>query len=225
MSAKLDSNGARTWRTVVYAAQFFFGGWFVFHGLNHWVEFFPQPPGSASVSSQLISALIASGLFDWVKAVEVLAGIAILLNRFVPAAALASLPISFVIGYLNIAVESDANALFVFFGVIGMNLLIMVGHLDRILPMLTPGNHAPNLVGLQRLLPVSETNYADAMRAPGASLGEARPAPLGLAWHIAAIVLGIALPVYLTLSTLPEPGEPGAAVPPAAQLGGRQDRP
>lgn len=225
MPANSDSGAARSWRIAVYAAQFFFGGWFAFHGLNHWMEFFPQPPGAASVSSQLIRALIASGLFDWVKAVEVAAGIALLCNRFVPTAAVASLPISFVIGYLNIAVENDANALFVFFGVIGLNLLIMVGHFDRILPMLAPGNHAPNLAGLCRLLPISDANYSDAMRAPGGAFGEGRAAPLRLPLHLAGIALGIALPVYLTLSTLPEPGEAGSAQPPAVQSGNRQDRP
>lgn len=206
-----DGSSARIWALTVYSAQFFFGGWFLFHGLNHWMHFFPQPPGSASVSSQLISALIKSGLFDWVKAVEVVAGIALLANRFVPIAAIASFPISIVIGYLNIAVESDANALFVFFGVLGLNALIAAGHLDRILPLFAAGNIAPNLSGLRAALTFDQAAYAAAAtRGDGAFSGTGR-APLGLLAHLAGIVLGIALPVYLTISTLPEPGEPGAA--------------
>lgn len=204
-------SSARLWALAVYAAQFFFGGWFLFHGLNHWVHFFPQPPGSASVSSQLISALIKSGLFDWVKAVEVVVGIALLANRFVPLAAIAAFPISIVIGYLNIAVESDANALFVFFGVLGLNALIAAGHLDRILPIFAAGNIAPNLTGLREGLKFSTPAYAEAATSEGGAFSPKARAPLGLVAHLVAIFLGIALPVYLTLSTLPKPGEPGAA--------------
>lgn len=201
----------RLWATIVYAAQFFFGGWFLFHGLNHWAHFFPQPPGSASVSSQLISALIASGLFDWVKAVEVVAGMALLANRFVPLAAIASFPISIVIGYLNIAVESDANALFVFFGVMGLNAIIAAGHLDRILPLFAPGNIAPNTAGLRAAFTFDSAAWAQASHQGEGAFAPGARAPLRLLPHVAGILLGIGLPVYLTLSTLPEPGEPGAA--------------
>lgn len=207
------SSGERSWAMIVYCAQFFFGGWFVFHGLNHWVHFFPQPPGSASVSSELIRALIKSGLFDWVKAVEVVAGIALLLNRFVPLAAIASFPISIVIGYLNIAVESDANALFVFFGVLGLNALIIAGHLDRVLPILAAGNIPPSLAGIREGLTFNSANYAKAATAEGGAFSASRRPGLKPLAHLAGIVLGIALPVYLTLSTLPKQGEPGAAAP------------
>lgn len=211
------ASGGRAWELIVYSAQFFFGGWFVFHGLNHWMHFFPQPPGAASVSSDLIRALIASGLFDWVKAVEVAAGFALLFNRFVPLAAIASFPISIVIGYLNIAVEHDANSLFVFFGVLGLNLLILLGHLDRVLPLLATGNIAPSLAGMRNLLPVSDEAYANASRAEEGAFSPSPRKPLKAWLHLLGAVLGIALPVYLTLSTLPKPGEAGAALPEPAE--------
>ena len=201
----------RIFEWAVYAAQFFFGGWFLFHGLNHWVYFFPQPPGSASVSSQLISALIASGLFDWVKAVEVVVAIALLANRYVPLAAIAAFPISIVIGYLNISVEHDSNALFVFFGVLGLNALIAVGHLDRMLPMFASGNISPNMAGLRAGLTFTNAAYARAAELDEGAFSSHPRAPLGWLAHLIAIVLGIALPVYLTMSTLPKAGEAGAA--------------
>jgi hypothetical protein len=37
------AGGGRVFTVVVYAIQFFFGGWFLVHGLNHWLEFFPRP--------------------------------------------------------------------------------------------------------------------------------------------------------------------------------------
>jgi hypothetical protein len=217
-----ESNGggssARIWEAVVYAAQFFFGGWFLFHGLNHWMHFFPQPPGSASVSSELIHALIRSGLFDWVKGVEVVVAILLLANRFVPLAAVLAFPISIVIGYLNIAVESDANALFVFFGVLSLNALIAIGHLDRLLPMFAPGNIAPNLAGLRSALPIDGAAYAKASEQAEGSFSATARRPLPILAQLVAIALGIALPVYLTMSTLPAAGEAGAAASaPAAE--------
>ncbi|OYU74629.1 MAG: hypothetical protein CFE32_17150 [Alphaproteobacteria bacterium PA3] len=53
----------RAFRAIVYGAQFFFGGWFLYNGLNYFFEFFPQPPGSSALAYQLISALIDTGLF------------------------------------------------------------------------------------------------------------------------------------------------------------------
>jgi len=44
MASTDDRTGGGGFRTLVYFAQFFFGGWFVLHGLNHWMHFFPQPP-------------------------------------------------------------------------------------------------------------------------------------------------------------------------------------
>lgn len=204
-------SSARLWTLTVYSAQFFFGGWFLFHGLNHWFHFFPQPPGSASVSSQLISALIKSGLFDWVKAVEVVAGIALLANRFVPLAAIASFPISIVIGYLNIAVESDANALFVFFACPGAER----DHRGRAsrpdFAAVRGGQHRAEPGRPARRAEVQHKAYAEAATQDEGAFSASARAPLGLLAHLAGIFLGIALPVYLTLSTLPEPGEPGAA--------------
>ena len=198
------------WSLLIYSAQFFFGGWFIFHGLNHWVHFFPQPPGASTVSSEVIRALIKSGLFDWVKAVEVVAGFALLFNRFVTVAAVAAFPISFVIGYLNVAVERDANSLFVLFFILGTNGLILLGHLDRLMPMLAPGKFTPNTTGLQNFLGGGE-------RAERWNYQVNRRTPLKLGWHILALILGIALPVIITMTTLPKPGEPGAAQPAPAE--------
>lgn len=210
--AQSSAVGGNYWRGLVYAAQFFFGGWFLFHGLNHWFHFFPQPPGASSVSSEVIRSLIKSGLFDWVKAVEVIAGVALLFNRFVPLAAIASFPISIVIGFLNVAVEQDANSWFVFIGIMGMNTLIAAGHLDRILPMLAPGNIAPSSVGLNRLFGFDVRHFPIASTEADGAFSDAAPKPLKLWIHIIAVVLGIGIPVALTLGTLPAPGEAGAGV-------------
>lgn len=44
---KTASTGPVGFITAIYIVQFFFGGWFLAHGLNHWFEFFQRPSGSS----------------------------------------------------------------------------------------------------------------------------------------------------------------------------------
>ena len=57
----------------MYAVQFFFGGWFLYNGLNFFLTFFPQPSGSSGLSHELIRALsrvmnlLNLELLDWLR--------------------------------------------------------------------------------------------------------------------------------------------------------------
>lgn len=141
----------RNFMIAVYAAQFFFGGWFVAHGLNQWLEFFPRPKGSSPIARDLIMALNASGLFDVVKIMEVITGVLLLANRFVPLAVILSFPVALSIAHLNLMSNPDITSKIV--GVLIMALLglIAVGHLDKFLPMLTFNNGDPSDRGLRQL--------------------------------------------------------------------------
>lgn len=91
----------------VFACQTFFGAWFLMHGLNYYVEWVKQPPGAASLTRDLISALIATGLFDVVKIMEIILGIALLTNRFVAVSVLAAIPINAVIFWSGMFLKAD----------------------------------------------------------------------------------------------------------------------
>jgi predicted SnoaL-like aldol condensation-catalyzing enzyme len=122
---------------TVYAVQFFFGGWFLAHGLNHWLHFFPRPSGSSPISKELIDALNHSGIFPVVKAIEVVTGIMFLLNRFVPLAVIAAFPVALSIALLNLLANDDTFSRGV--AVITMLFIgiIAIGHLDKFIPMLS----------------------------------------------------------------------------------------
>lgn len=136
---------------AVYAAQFFFGGWFIAHGLNQWLEFFPRPKGSSPIARDLIMALNASGLFDVVKIMEVITGVMLLANRFVPLAVILAFPVALSIAHLNLISNPDITSKIV--GVVIMALLgfIAVGHLDKFLPMLSYNHGDPSDRGLRQL--------------------------------------------------------------------------
>lgn len=81
------------WVRLVYAA------WMVPAGLNHFIQLYPQPTGSQDLSTGVFLALIDSGMFTLVKAVELAAGIMILLGWRVPLALVMVLPVSFTVWY------------------------------------------------------------------------------------------------------------------------------
>jgi hypothetical protein len=141
----------RGFQILVYCVQFFFGAWFLYNGLNFFVTFFPQPSGSSPLSHELIGALIHSKLFAVVKSLEALTGLAFLANRFVPLAAVLAFPISFSIAHLNIVANGDLFSLITGGGVILLNGIIAVGHLDRFLPMLVCNHGDPSTAGLKAL--------------------------------------------------------------------------
>lgn len=141
---------ARGWAALFYAAQFFFGGWFLFHGLNHWLQFFVQPSGSGQGMRDLISVLIDSGMFDVVKAIEVVAGVLLLVNRFVPLAIAVSFPITIVISFMNFTMGDHFGIVTGIISIL-LNITMAVGYLDRYLPMLVYDAEDPGIGGLQRL--------------------------------------------------------------------------
>ncbi len=146
-----DHGSERAFRICVYAVQFFFGGWFLYNGLNFFLTFFPQPSGSSGLSHELIRALIDTKLFAVVKGLEVVTGIAFLANRFIPLAVVAAFPISFSIAHLNLIANSDLFSHVIAFFVIALNGVIGIGHLDKFLPMLARRNGDPSLSGLKTL--------------------------------------------------------------------------
>lgn len=176
----------RRWRTTFYAAQFFFGGWFLLHGLNHWLEFFPRPSGSSPISRELIGALNQSGLFAIVKVVEVITGLMLLANRGTALAAMVAVPVTLSIAHLNIVANADGFGVVVGLVALALNGLILLGQLDKFLPLLSLAPGEPSLEGLTMLR---------AGKGSAAAAGQAlRPAA-----HLAVIVAGLLASYAVTL--------------------------
>lgn len=121
----------------VIAGRVIFGGWFIYAGLNHWLDFTPQPYGQNEVSIQLTTVLIESGLFDYVKAVEAITGVLILVGIFTPLALIAVLPVSAVVAYFNLVLEGNGPVNWVAGTlVLGINLLLILAYIDSYRPLL-----------------------------------------------------------------------------------------
>lgn len=112
-------------RNAVWVLRLGFGAWLVPAGLNHFLGLFAQPLGNQPLSTQVITALIASGLFSLVKAVELLAGLALVFGRWVPLALAALLPVSFNVWYWDTALQGWTSvSAWYGWAVLGANVLL-----------------------------------------------------------------------------------------------------
>jgi uncharacterized membrane protein YphA (DoxX/SURF4 family) len=165
---------------IIYGCQFFYGGWFVFHGLNYWFAFYYDPtirPGPG-----LIPALVAAGVMTIVKVLEVVIGAALLTDFFATLAIVAAWPITIMIAYVN-ASHLKSFGICVGIIIISLNAAMSFGHLDRYRSMLVPSAGPPTTAGL--------------LGRPGGLT-----ARIPLLRHILAIVVGIAAPIAVTYLTV-----------------------
>ena len=92
-------------RWFYHGVRLFTAAWFIGAGVNFFLYPDNQRLGLVPASHDFTVALIASGIFTWVKAIEVVLGITLLMNRFMPLTVIALVPINFVVVYYNWALE------------------------------------------------------------------------------------------------------------------------
>jgi hypothetical protein len=93
-------------KTAYHICRILLGAWFLFSGLWHFFWPWLQPMGNQPAAIAFTKAMLASGLFDWVKAIEVTTGITMLLNRAMPLTIIAIVPLNIVIVYWNFVLDS-----------------------------------------------------------------------------------------------------------------------
>jgi hypothetical protein len=90
---------------LYHFSRIVFGGWFLYSGLAHFLIAGWQPLGSHQPAIDFTLALMASGLFTWVKVIEVILGVTMLANRFMPLTVVALIPLNVVICYWNFVLD------------------------------------------------------------------------------------------------------------------------
>ena len=84
---------------AVWFVRLIYAAWMIPAGLNHFLPLYPQPNGNQPLSIEVFTALLDSGLFTLVKAVELVAGLAVLFGVRLPLMLLVVLPVSFTVWY------------------------------------------------------------------------------------------------------------------------------
>jgi uncharacterized membrane protein YhaH (DUF805 family) len=82
---------------VIWYVRFWYAAWMIPAGIEHFYHIYPQPGANSRfpLAAEMLTALLNSHLFDLVKGVELIAGVAILFGFFSPLALLLSMPVAF----------------------------------------------------------------------------------------------------------------------------------
>jgi len=119
---------------VVMFARILFGLNFLINGLNPFLNFY-QLPTPSSEASALADALVNSGyLFLVVKIVEIIVGLLLLINRFVPLALIVIFPISLNIFMFDTILEPTAAPIGIL--VLALNIYLCFAYIRFYRPFL-----------------------------------------------------------------------------------------
>lgn len=123
---------------AVWFLRLLYAAWMIPAGINHFFSLFPQPMGNMPLSTELITALIDSHLFDLVKAVELLAGLCLLFGYRVPLALVAVMPVSFNVWYWDVPLQGWMSGSAKFgWAVLGVNVLLCLAYWESYKSMFT----------------------------------------------------------------------------------------
>lgn len=125
-------------RYVILWIQMAFGMHSLISGLNYFLEFLPLPRVLHPLAGPFVDAMTAMGLFDLIKLVETLVGIALITNRFVPLALIAELPTSITISWMSIIVVHSPRAVYTGLKEILFNVILLAWFAGWFTPLLRP---------------------------------------------------------------------------------------
>jgi putative oxidoreductase len=117
-------------------ARLFLGLFLLANGLNFWFDWLPVSPPESEQANRLMDGLVFSGLFGFVKYVEIAAGLALLANRFVPLALALMLPLTVVIAYVDYVLIVESRAMIFASLLVVPQAILMLAHIRSYLPLL-----------------------------------------------------------------------------------------
>jgi putative oxidoreductase len=88
--------------TAVVVLRIVMGVYLLANGLNFYFNFFTLKPPKNEIANVLMDGFIRSGMFNVVKVAEVLGGVALILDLFVPLSLIALFPIVIIIAWIDI---------------------------------------------------------------------------------------------------------------------------
>ncbi len=135
-------------KKLAVLTRYLLGFDFLVNGVNWWWKILPypalhDPPGQHT--PQFVQAMIETGfLFEAIKGVEVITGLALLANRFVPLALVIAFPVTVAAWAVDVGLlTKNFRAQVMGWSLLTMNAFLMVAYLDSYRALLhahaTPG--------------------------------------------------------------------------------------
>lgn len=94
------------WRSVekyvVEFCRYYLGGFNLISGLNYFVLFWPQPQVRDATGNEFVVAAMDLNLFTYAKIFEIIGGLCLVFNRFVPLGLVLLMPVTMQIFLVNV---------------------------------------------------------------------------------------------------------------------------
>lgn len=150
---------------VTWFVRCWYAAWMIPAGLEHFYHIYPQPGSNSShpLAAQMLDALLHSHLFDLVKAVELITGLAVLFGFFTPLSLLICMPVAFCVFWWDAPLsEWSTSSMIAGARVLGSNLLLCVACIASYRAMFTLRASVGGAVqapALQRLVPAARVLF------------------------------------------------------------------
>jgi riboflavin transporter len=115
-----------------------FGAHCLLSGVNYFLPLVPPPPINLSPAGQFVKEMDVVGLYALIKVVEIVAGVLLILNRFVPLALVIEMPTTLSIFYLNTFVDGQPRQLYTGPRELLYNVLLIFAYWAYFRAMLVP---------------------------------------------------------------------------------------
>jgi uncharacterized membrane protein YhaH (DUF805 family)/uncharacterized membrane protein YphA (DoxX/SURF4 family) len=125
---------------AIWFVRFWYVAWMIPAGIEHFYHIYPQPGATTPhpLAAEMLSALLSTHLFDLVKAVELLLGLAVLFGYFTPLWLLACMPVAFCVFWWDAPLSDwSTGSLIAGARVLASNLLLCVAYIACMRPMFT----------------------------------------------------------------------------------------
>ncbi|MEO8307833.1 MAG: DUF805 domain-containing protein [Pseudomonadota bacterium] len=125
---------------VIWAVRFWYAGWMIPAGIEHFYHIYPQPGANSPhpLAAEMLSALLHTHLFDLVKAVELITGLAVLFGFFTPLALLVCMPVAFCVFWWDAPLSEWSRGSVIAGGrVLACNVLLCVAYIASFRSMFT----------------------------------------------------------------------------------------
>lgn len=152
---------------AIWFVRFWYVAWMIPAGIEHFYHIYPQPGAGTPhpLAAEMLSALLSTHLFDVVKAVELLLGLAVLFGFFTPLWLLACMPVAFCVFWWDAPLSNwSTNSVIAGARVLASNLLLCVAYIASLRAMFTL---RASVAGAGKWVPVARVAFGALMLANG----------------------------------------------------------